>query len=173
MLYLLLLVIPAFFANAIPVLLGGGRAIDNDRQFMDGRPILGKHKTIRGFIAGVFIGMFVCELLYLLEPLGIVLFMLPVYYAVAGFILGFGTMLGDSIGSFIKRRFGYKSGKQVLFLDELSFIIVALIFILPILKFSTVTMTVYDFIIVLALAWVLHKIFNIFANKFGVKNVPW
>lgn len=173
MLYLILFVIPAFFANAIPVLLGGGRAIDGGKKFIDGRPILGKSKTVRGFIAGTFTGMLICELFYLLEFIGVTLFIFPFHYAVTGFLLGFGSMLGDSIGSFIKRRLKYKSSANVPLIDQLLFIIVAVVLSIPMIQHSTVTITTHGFAVILILTLMLHKVFNLFANKYGYKNVPW
>ena len=173
MLYFILLVIPSYFANAAPVILGGGRAIDGGKRFIDGWPILGKSKTIRGYIAGVFTGMLVCELLYFLKFTGIVLFMFPTDYVIAGFLLGFGSMLGDSIGSFIKRRLRYKSGEHAPLLDELLFVIVALLLVYPMLDSSTVVFSFIKFIVVLILTFFLHKIFNVFANISGYKKVPW
>jgi len=49
--------LPAWIANASPVLGGGGRAIDGGRFYRDGRRILGDGKTIRGFIVGIIFGV--------------------------------------------------------------------------------------------------------------------
>jgi len=173
MIRLLLLVLPAYFANAVPVLLGGGKQIDLGRKFLDGRPILGKSKTIRGFIAGTFTGLLIGELLYLLKYVGIVFFPFPFQYALLGLLLGFGAMLGDSIGSFIKRRIGYGSGDQVLLIDEMLFIAASMALAYPLLKVSTVTLLPLEIIILLAITWVLHKLFNFLANRYKIKNVPW
>ena len=47
-----------------------------------------------------------------------------------GFLLGFGALLGDALGSFLKRRLGIGRGKPAPILDQLDFIIVALILVL-------------------------------------------
>ena len=49
--------LPAWIANATPVIFGGGRPIDGGRFMRDGHRILGDGKTIRGFIVGVFFGI--------------------------------------------------------------------------------------------------------------------
>jgi CDP-2,3-bis-(O-geranylgeranyl)-sn-glycerol synthase len=51
----LYLIFPAYCANAAPVIFGGGSPIDAGKIFLDGRPILGSRKTIRGFFAGLVI----------------------------------------------------------------------------------------------------------------------
>ena len=45
-------IFPAYCANGAPVLFGGGKPIDLGKNFPDGRPIFGSHKTYRGFILG-------------------------------------------------------------------------------------------------------------------------
>ena len=49
--------LPAWIANATPVLGGGGKPIDGGRFYSDGRRILGDGKTIRGFIVGIIFGL--------------------------------------------------------------------------------------------------------------------
>jgi len=50
------LYLPAYFANASPVVLGGGMALDGGRKWLDGKPFLGSHKTVKGTLFGVFVG---------------------------------------------------------------------------------------------------------------------
>ena len=52
----LYLFFPAYCANAVPVIFGGGLPIDAGKTFLDGRPILGSRKTLRGFFAGLVVG---------------------------------------------------------------------------------------------------------------------
>ncbi|HXX87881.1 MAG TPA: CDP-archaeol synthase, partial [Candidatus Acidoferrum sp.] len=49
-------IFPAYCANAVPVLVGGGRQIDSGKNFVDGKPIFGKNKTFRGFFLGLIVG---------------------------------------------------------------------------------------------------------------------
>ena len=46
-----------------------------------------------------------------------------------GFLLGFGALLGDALGSFIKRRMGIGRGKPAPILDQIDFLIVATCFV--------------------------------------------
>jgi len=52
----LYLYLPAYVANAAPVLLGGGKPLDGGRLWIDGRPILGGHKTFRGVFSALILG---------------------------------------------------------------------------------------------------------------------
>ncbi len=52
-------ILPAYVANATPVLTGGGPPIDGGKKLSDGYRILGDGKTIRGFILGLLAGSIV------------------------------------------------------------------------------------------------------------------
>ncbi|MFA6036169.1 MAG: CDP-archaeol synthase, partial [Candidatus Micrarchaeia archaeon] len=68
LLSLLLLVLPAYFANSSPVLLGGGAPVDLRRNFSDGRRIFGDGKTWRGLVGGIFVGTLAGVALSLFAP---------------------------------------------------------------------------------------------------------
>jgi len=54
---LVLLILPAYFANSVPVLFGGGAPIDGGKKWNDGQRLFGDGKTVRGFFAGVAAGV--------------------------------------------------------------------------------------------------------------------
>ena len=60
---ILIFVLPLWFANAAPTILGGGSPIDGRRLWKDGKRILGDGKTIRGFwvavLVGILLGIFI------------------------------------------------------------------------------------------------------------------
>lgn len=81
------------------------RSLDHGVQFIDGRPLLGAHKTLAGFIAGIFFSGIVGVLL------GISLWV--------GLMAGFLGMLGDCLSSFIKRRLHKAPGTNVPVVDQI------------------------------------------------------
>ena len=157
---LLLISIPAYISNAIPVILGGGKPLDFNIKFK-GKPLLGRNKTIRGFLAGVSAGIIIS---YLLIPFST----LPNYFY-AGLLASLGAMLGDSIGSFIKRRLDIKEGSSFM-LDGSLFIIVSLILAYP---FAARVYDIIGVIIIIILTQILHMSFNKLAYYLKWKNVPW
>ncbi len=168
---LILFILPAYFANSAPVIFGGGEPLDFGKKFFDGRRLLGKGKTIRGFLAGVFAG----TLIGLLEafilpytPFGF--FCNPSNYIVLAFFLSTGTMAGDSLGSFIKRRLAIPSGSPSLLLDQLAFLAIALFFAYPRAQFFYSPL---NLLFLFLLTYVMHITFNVLANKLGLKRVPW
>jgi CDP-2,3-bis-(O-geranylgeranyl)-sn-glycerol synthase len=99
-------------ANAAPLLLGGGRPLDGGRNFVDGERILGAHKTIRGFFAGILGGSLI----------GLAETPLDSRLLLGGFLIGLGTVLGDLLGAFLKRRAGIKPGSPLPIVDQLDFV---------------------------------------------------
>lgn len=165
---LFLYVLPSYVANSTPVLLGGGIPLDIGKNFFDRRRIFGEGKTVRGFVAGVSAGIIVAALLALYYP--IPFFSDTRLQFLGGTMLALGTMVGDTLGSFIKRRIGVGHGKPF-FVDTFFFVIVALIFAIPYTNSSFYILPNIGFIVVLTL--ILHPLTNIFANKVGLKSVPW
>jgi len=83
-----------------------------------------------------------------------------------GFLLGFGALLGDALGSFLKRRLGIGRGKPAPILDQLDFLIVALI-----LVSFVVELNVFFVVIAIVLTLVMHLIANGGAYLLGLKDV--
>jgi len=151
-------ILPAYCANAAPVIFGGGLPMDLGKVFYDGRPIFGKNKTFRGFFSGLAIGTFVG----LLESL---FFKYPIHF---GFLLSLGALTGDLVGAFLKRRLGIPPGGILPVIDQVDFIIGAFIFSLPLnMLFLELAITV------LLITPPIHLLTNFAAYKTGLKSTPW
>lgn len=175
-------VLPAYFANATPNVFGGGPPIDGGRLWRDGRPILGPGKTWRGLYVGVFFGTLITLIQALTIETGD-----PVKTVIRGFVISFGTLLGDSIGSFIKRRAGLKRGQSFLFMDQLGFIIVGTILVVILfpltienisfvlfgylISYDVVTVLSY-LILLLPLTFIVHITANLIWYLLGQQDVP-
>ncbi len=167
----LLFILPAYFANAIPVVLGGGLSIDLGRNFIDGKRLFGGGKTIQGFAAGLAAAFLVGSILaYIVPGTAYEFFPDRPSYVLSGILLGVGTMVGDLLGSFVKRRMDISQGSSTVLLDELSFLLVALVvsFLHPP---ALLTLEAAAFLIVVT--YFVHKAANITANRLGLKSVPW
>ncbi len=169
------LLLPAYTPNNFAVLFGGGTPIDLGKNFLDGRRILGDGKTIRGFVAGVLGGLFVAHIQILVERiLGFELYSKLPYgeFLKLAFLLAFGAMVGDSLGSFIKRRFGVERGKCFPILDQLTFLIVAYAFA-SLSRAFHILFTTEIIIIGIIVTPLLHLAVNILAYLLRIKEVPW
>ena len=49
---------PILMSNAFPTVLGGGYPVDGYKNFVDGKRILGNHKTVRGLLVGILWGFY-------------------------------------------------------------------------------------------------------------------
>jgi CDP-2,3-bis-(O-geranylgeranyl)-sn-glycerol synthase len=153
-------IFPAYCANAIPVLAGGGLPIDLGRKMRDGKPIFGKNKTLRGFFAGLVIG----TLVGLVES---IVFSYPVPF---GLVTTLGALVGDLAGAFLKRRVNIPPGGLFPVVDQLDFIVGALVFSLP----SFPGMLSWELAVpVLIITPPIHFLMNYAAYKLGLKKNPW
>ncbi len=169
----LLIIFPAYAANGFPPLARGRRPIDFHRKFPDGSRILGEGKTIEGFSLGVVAGTLIGALETLVYPsidayassYGVYI---PPMTLQIGFLISFGALVGDLVGSFIKRRMHLPRGKEVIFLDQWNFIVGSIAFV-----FLITPITCYMVFIMLAITLVVHRFANIVGHKLKVKKVPW
>ncbi|RLF50104.1 MAG: CDP-2,3-bis-(O-geranylgeranyl)-sn-glycerol synthase [Thermoplasmata archaeon] len=175
------LFIPAYIANPSAVVFGGLAPIDFGKKFVDGRRILGDGKTYSGLIggglAGVFFGMIQMAISHPWDPIehfGFGGLQRAIYIMLA---LSFGALLGDMLGSFIKRRLGVERGERFPGLDQYDLVLGA--FLLTILVDKRWVFDNYiannfaGLLTIIILTPLLHKLVNIIGYKSGLKNVPW
>jgi CDP-2,3-bis-(O-geranylgeranyl)-sn-glycerol synthase len=153
-------IFPAYCANAVPVIAGGGQPIDFGKKFFDGRPIFGKNKTFRGFFFGLAVG----------TAVGLIESLLFHYTPLFGSLLSLGALIGDLTGAFVKRRFGIAPGNLLPVIDQVDFIVGAVLFSLPI---SLSSLSWELVLAVFAITPPLHLLTNFLAYKLGLKDNPW
>jgi CDP-2,3-bis-(O-geranylgeranyl)-sn-glycerol synthase len=152
------LIFPAYCANAAPVLAGGGSPMDFGKNFTDGRRIFGKNKTFRGFFFGLAIGVLVGLTEYFL-------FGYPILFSV---LSALGALLGDLTGAFVKRRLDIAPGGLLPIVDQIDFVVGAIVFSLP-LSIISLELAVAMLIITPP----IHLLTNYAAYKLKLKNNPW
>ncbi|MCQ2977736.1 MAG: CDP-2,3-bis-(O-geranylgeranyl)-sn-glycerol synthase [archaeon] len=145
----------------------------------DGRRIIGNGVTWRGTVGGTIAGTLIGGVLGLIGQTthftinqisgGMIS---PIVYGdvysglILGFLLAFGALLGDAIGSFIKRRIGIERGKSAPVLDQLDFVIVAII-----LSLFVVELDIWFIILICALTLIIHLLTNSIAYLLGLKDI--
>ncbi|MHA1913932.1 MAG: CDP-archaeol synthase [Promethearchaeota archaeon] len=91
-------------------------------------------------------------------------------------LASYGAVIGDLVGSFLKRRFDIKSGAPFWIVDQLDFILVSLLFVtIPSFILPTVFLMpdIYIFLFLLILTPAVSIIANTVAYIVGLKNVPY
>jgi CDP-2,3-bis-(O-geranylgeranyl)-sn-glycerol synthase len=143
---------------------------------MGDRRMLGDGKTWRGTAAGWAAGALLAVVLNeLVDPasdaLGVALPEFPLAVVLA---LPLGAMLGDIGASFLKRRTGRERGAPFPGVDQLDFVVGALLLaVLADPGWFTGTFTLPVLAVVVVLTPVLHVTTNAVAYLLGLKDEPW
>jgi CDP-2,3-bis-(O-geranylgeranyl)-sn-glycerol synthase len=159
-------IFPAYCANAAPVIFGGGQPMDFGKKFFDGKPLLGSHKTVRGFLAGIIIGTLVGAVQTFLFQNYLFEYSLQFEYSILlGFMLSLGALIGDLVESFIKRRINTAPGKSLPVADQIDFVLGAFLFSIPVSAPSLLSA-----VIILLVTIPTHMLTNIGAALLNMKN---
>ncbi len=177
-------ILPAYFANSMPVQFSKikilekyGKPIDRGKCWQ-GIRLLGDGKTWRGFFIGIISGTVVGAILTILQQDATYFFsellstpelVLPQMTVELAFMLSFGTIIGDMTASFIKRRVGLKSGDPAPLLDQLDFVFGAFFF-----SWLLTRVIDYDmFFVIVVMTPMVHIAANFLAWIWKLKRNPW
>ena len=149
---------PSYLANAAPLLLGGGVPLDGGRNFFDGQRILGEHKTVRGLFAGIIAGSLV----------GLVESSVNSHLLLGGFMIALGTVLGDILGAFFKRRIRIRPGSPLPIVDQLDFVFGGLL-----LGQLVFPLSLWSILVVVLVTPPIHLGTNYGAYLLGIKRTRW
>lgn len=140
--------------------------MDFNKQFFDGKPFLGTHKTWRGFIAGLAVGTLVGLAQTLIYEQVLFEYSTQFQYSILlGFALSLGALIGDIIESFAKRRLNINAGSSLPVADQLDFILGAVLFSIPVSPPSLPTV-----LIILLVTIPIHLLTNLCAALLHMKN---
>ncbi len=166
---------PAYLSNSSAVIFGGGTPLDFGYKTKSGKDLIGKGCTWRGLIVGTIIGGITGLIQGIITPSIVGYFggSLPlidyggaINGLIIGLLLGCGALLGDAVGSFIKRRLNVKQGKPAPILDQIDFAIGSLL-----LSSIMIKLDLKVIITILILSIILHVLTNITAYLVGIKDV--
>lgn len=159
MVYLQLLIV-VIAANGAPIL---GRLLmknlwsaplDLGARFIDGRPLLGSSKTIRGVVCGVVTAGLLAEVVALPFEIGI--------------LIGALAMCGDIASSFVKRRLGLRSESMAIGLDQIPESMIPLLGVKSLygLSWTGIGLTVGVFL-------VLELLLSVLLFKLNIRKHPY
>lgn len=151
-------IFPAYCANATPVLAGGGTRMDFGKNFYDGKRVLGDNKTFRGFFFGLAIGIMV----------GLIECMFFGYPILFSLLTPLGALSGDLAGAFFKRRLGIAPGGLLPIIDQVDFVIGAVVFSIPL---AMITWELAATVLIITPP--IHLFTNFLAYKMRLKSNPW
>lgn len=158
--------VPAYFTNMVPPLLSRAkllkflnRRVDFGKKY-NGIPILGSHKTWRGVIGGVLVGILIVFLQsYLFKFSFFKEISLINYHQISslgfGFLISLGAVVGDLLFSFFKRRHNLKPGQPWIPWDQIDFVVGAFLVVTPVYSLS-----ISVWVVILTLTFFLHVLVN-------------
>lgn len=169
--------LPAFVANMMPPVaarLGWlpvlAKPVDGGRTWRS-KPLLGRNKTWRGVVFGIIGALFVVLAQHLLAlPLSFDVVPLTALWSTVlyGVYVGVVVMVGDMLGSVIKRQCGKASGEPMVPLDQLDSTVLFIVATLPLISWSLLGAG-----IILSCAFLLTLITNRIAYDLGIKTTYW
>ena len=169
------LMLPAYIPNPSAAFFGGKTPIDRGIYWGKSR-LLGDGKTYEGLIKGISCGFLVgvVQHLFLSGYLNLPSFGIFPFFLVTLFCLSAGAMLGDLLGSLIKRRVGLKRGAPFPLVDQLDFVAGAwLLLFLFAREWFTESFSLDIILAVIIITPLLHLFTNYIGFKMGKKQVPW
>ena len=168
-------ILPAYFANIIPVLVKKINFLAWPVDFgkkLGKNYLFGSHKTWRGlFFAtlGGFVFFYVQRLLYQLgvfQNLSLIDYnAFPFWF---GALLGFGAIFGDLMKSFFKRRLSIAPGKRWVPFDQIDLVIGALVFSL---FYYVADFWIWAYLCIVTIP--LHIIFKYLGYWSGISKQKW
>jgi CDP-2,3-bis-(O-geranylgeranyl)-sn-glycerol synthase len=175
-------ILPAYVANGFAVFskfVRNRHPIDGGRLFRDGRPVLGNGKSWEGFIVGVISGVCVGGLQFLAAPLLLdvieqhlilptELYPIVLVSLLQGVLVALGALIGDLVGSFTKRRLNISRGNSAPVLDQLDFLVVAILF-----GMLAYPLPLIFIVFLLLVTPFIHLLANIIGYLLRLKQVPW
>lgn len=169
------LMLPAYISNMAPVFVKKifnfmAVPLDFDKT-INGKPILGKNKTFRGVFFATFSGIAAALLqhyLYRYEFFRQLSFFDYSNWLLFGFLMGFGAIIGDSVKSFFKRRIGIGPGQRFMPFDQIDFVLVGLIFVMPVFD-----LTFKILFVSLGISFLLHILSVHLGFYLHIRNEKW
>jgi len=173
--------LPAYVANPMAVVFGGGTPIDFGRTLRDGERLFGDGKTWRGLVGGTLAGAFLGLLLALpflaFAPTSSWSFGDAGTAFSASAVLAFGALLGDLGGAFLKRRMHKPRGAKAPGLDQYDFVVGGLLLSLAVPPWSVPRFfsgdALFGLVAIIVITPALHRAVNLLGYRIGKKHEPW
>ena len=169
------LMFPAYITNSSAAFFGGTTPIDRG-IFWGKNRLLGDGKTYEGLIKGIScgVGVGIVQNLFAGESIDLPSFGTFPFFFVTIVCLSTGAMLGDLLGSFLKRRVGLQRGAPFPLVDQLDFVAGAwLLLFLFAREWFITSFSLGIIIAVILITPLLHVLANFLGFKIGKKQVPW
>jgi CDP-2,3-bis-(O-geranylgeranyl)-sn-glycerol synthase len=171
--------LPAGLANMAPIFAAKLPALRRLNFPLDcyftfrGKRIFGSHKTVRGFISGVIVGILTVYLqvfLYTTVPL-LKTFISVNYNTINPMLLGLlassGALAGDAVRSFFKRQMDIAPGKSWFPFDQIDYVIGGIV-----LTACYIRLTILQYLLLFVIWFFIHPLATLVGYWLKLKNSP-
>ncbi len=128
--------------------------VDGGLVFIDGRPFLGRSKTVRGIVVAIVLTTLAAMLMGESWALGLA--------------VGAASMAGDLLSSFVKRRLGLAPSAQATGLDQIPEALVPALVAMPLLGLNW-----FDVVAIVALFCAGGIVLSRWLFRLGVRDQPY
>jgi CDP-2,3-bis-(O-geranylgeranyl)-sn-glycerol synthase len=162
----------AFFSGKVSFLRQYKQPVDFGLKFRK-RRVLGTHKTVRGFIAGIIIAVLTVYLeVFLYQNISWVRTIIPIDYTqinpvLLGFLLGFGALAGDAVKSFFKRQRNIPPGKSWVPFDQIDYIVGGVL-----LSALYIQLSIWDYFLLFLMYLLLHPFNTVLGYFVKLRKEP-
>jgi len=148
------------------------KPVDFEKKFFS-QPLLGSHKTWRGVVLGIIVGILFIKLqvwLYRFPLIKEISFFdyYKINFLVFGFLISGGAVFGDLLFAFIKRRLRLKPGTPFLPFDQTNYVIGVFLFLTPFFKID-----IHIWVTIFILTFFLHIIVNRIGYFLKLHQAKW
>lgn len=161
------------FAAKLPILKKWEYPMDFFLEFR-GKRVLGSHKTIRGLVTGILVGILIVwiqkELYlnweFLRNALALNYFQYNFVYL--GALLGLGAIIGDAVKSFFKRQLNIPSGETWMFFDQIDYVLGGIVF-----TYWYAPLSIEQYLYLTIMYFGLHMLTTVIGYLLGLKEKPF
>src|SRR5579872_1332825 len=142
-------------------------------QKIQGKRILGNHKTFRGFVAAIIAGILFCSLeVWISEHVHMIRQLVWLNYSavnpvILGAFFGFGALFGDSVKSFFKRLKNVPPGESWFPFDQIDYIVGGVAFSL-----FYIQLPFTNYIILFIVWFLMHPLTTFIGYLFKLRHKP-
>jgi len=175
--------LPAYLANMTPPLARNAKIFDflaipvDFGKTLAGKRIFGDHKTWRGVICSMVVGIGVALLQWWLYRFSWAMELSLLDYKsvnlwIFALLFSGGVVAGDLVAAFIKRRLGLAPGASFIPWDQTNYVIGSFVLLEPYVgRYLSGDMLVW--VTVFVMTFFLHLLFNRFGYDIGLHKAKW
>ena len=170
--------LPAYFTNMTPPLAKKAGVFDfldkpvDFNKKINGLPILGSHKTWRGIVSGIMVGILIVYFQSWLYQFSFIKNLCLIDYKnntlFFGFLISGGAVFGDLLFASLKRRLKLKPGTKFLPFDQINYVVGAAIFLTPFFKIDILV-----WLTLFVLTFFLHIVINRLGYYLKFHQAKW